>query len=162
MERLVQNMQIAQIENTYETLRLLVFGLFAVISGSMDLKYKKIHGSIFFIFAGIGIFLWLVSYNVETTASLISIIGGILLGVFLLLMGWLSQQQIGIADGWFFLIEGIYFGFGKTLWLLGMTLFVTFFIGIILIGFRRMSREDALPMLPIAAIIWFWGLLFHA
>ena len=74
--------------------KILVIGLLGVSSWT-DIKRKEISTIVVVIFGLIGLFLLFSKRNL----TYISIFGGILVGIFVLLLSYITRGNIGIGDG---------------------------------------------------------------
>lgn len=74
--------------------------------------------------------------------------GGMLVGVFLLFISFITRQQIGIGDGILFVITGIGLGFLNNIILLFSSLFLTSIVALSLFVAKKIKRKETLPFIP--------------
>ncbi len=82
----------------------------------------------------------------------IYIFSGLVIGVFLLVVAWLSQGEIGMGDGVLFLVTGLLFGVIENCILLLISLMLTGTVGCLLILFRKLGRRGVLPFAPFVCV----------
>lgn len=73
---------------------------------------------------------------------------GMLVGVLLLLFGWISGESVGFGDGWLFVVTGIFLGFvqNAVLFLGSMILAGIFAIGCL--ALKKKGRNDRMALAP--------------
>ena len=118
--------------------------IYLTFNSYTDVKIKKISiiASVVFFSAGIVCEIFIMEN------SIISIIGGIVIGMVLLIIGKLTGQAIGLGDGLIFMVSGIYFGFMKNLALLLYALVICAVCSIILLVFKKSKMKDRIPFAP--------------
>lgn len=79
---------------------------------------------------------------------LLSCLTGTLPGVFLLIAGWSTKQQVGYGDGIVLLVIGIYLGFSASLSILLTALLLIAPVSLFYIVCRRAGRKKQLPFVP--------------
>jgi leader peptidase (prepilin peptidase)/N-methyltransferase len=84
----------------------------------------------------------------EKSVTLGSWIGGILLGMLLLFLGFVTEEQIGYGDGWLVLVMGMSLGFGISILSLLLALGLSALAGGILLILKRVNRNDRIPFAP--------------
>ena len=117
-----------------------------------DIRDKKITVTIT-LFSGIlGILLHLLFPD----KSIFEILFGMLPGVGILLLGWLTGCKIGMGDGMMFMLTGLYLGVVQNLLLMLLSFSLAGFYGGCLFILRRCKKSDRLPFVPFL----FLGYLF--
>jgi leader peptidase (prepilin peptidase) / N-methyltransferase len=121
-----------------------ILGIMLIICGISDIKSRKISLSIvIFSFISMVIFI---SFNKEV--SYISGLGGVLVGVFLLILSRITKGEIGIGDGLIFCVTGLGLGMWDNLCLLVYSLFfASIFAGVVLVT-KWMDKKQVIPFVP--------------
>lgn len=129
--------------------------LFYVIGSIYDIRENEIPIWLF----GVTFCVALILQVITRSLSLINMAGGISLGIWLLLFGFLSQQKIGYGDGAAFCVSGMLLGFYPNLELLTLSVFISAIVGVFCL--LRRKRKSGFPMFPIIAVsyggILLWG-----
>lgn len=89
-----------------------------------------------------------------------SLLGGIGVGVFLLIVSAVGRGGVGAGDGWALLVAGIFLGFGRTLALLMTALFLAAGYALLLLAVKRCGRKQEFAFLPFvlaAYLCQLWG-----
>ena len=123
-----------------------LLGLFLMILSILDIKEKRI--SVFFLVCGsvlTGILLW---FQIrQGSVGWLEIFLGILPGLFLLAMAWLSKGA-GYADGIVLIWLGGLYGYKNGLLFLGSSLFLLALLSIVLLMLRKVKRNSQIPYIP--------------
>lgn len=91
-------------------------------------------------------------------SDLMTLILGVLPGVFCLGLGRLTREKLGYGDGWLLLILGLFLGITKVIsLLLGACLLVLLYALFLLLR-RRLTRQESVPFLPFL-LLAYTGLL---
>lgn len=105
--------------------------------------------------------LWYCGMVRETELG--QLLGGALLGGAMMLLSWFSHGALGMGDGIFFLISGIYLGFWRNLLLLCTALFLCSGAGLCCIMRGRMTGRDCRKKkLPFLVFVLLPGILITA
>lgn len=124
--------------------------LFLLICAVWDLRHKAIP-------------LWVCLGGLASTAvwqfftremDMAGILGGILIGIFLLAAGTITKGQIGSGDGIVFIITGIVLGMRDNFLLLSGSLMISFLFSILLIFLKKINLKTRLPFLPFVFIAY--------
>lgn len=128
-----------------------------LICSWQDIKKKKIN--LLLILAGfiINIIVSLLWSNVSVASHIL----GILPGLLLLMISYITRGQIGIGDGLILSITGIYLGPEKNIAVLAYGLFCAALFSIILLSFQLASRKKTIPFIPFI-LIGYLGVLYFA
>ena len=103
--------------------------------------------AIFWVFA--------VIFNIEFYyQTLSSVLGGMALGIFLLLVAYVTREGIGYGDGLVFIVTGTYVGLAKNAKLLFASLVVAAVAGIGVYLFKKRDFKAQLPFLPCVLIAY--------
>lgn len=132
----------------------MIFLLFIVVAAWWDLKQRAVPFYVYAAFGAAG--LWENFYF--SHYSWVEIFFALIPGFLLILLTKLSNGSIGIGDGCFFLVAGIYQSFWNTLALLfyGLLFCSMCSMGIIVFGFLSAVsvRKRRLPFLPFLIPAW--------
>ena len=83
----------------------------------------------------------------------VDILKGMLPGVLLLGMG-LGTKKVGYGDGVVMLFLGMALGGGKSWMLLGISLFLTAGVSLVLLALRKAGGKTTIPYLPFLTAAW--------
>ena len=97
----------------------------------------------------------------------LQLLGAACVGIFLLSLAYVTQEAVGLGDGFFFLAAGCYLGFIKTVFLFSASLLLCFPVSSFLMvrriwkGDKAADRgKERLPFLPFvllaAVFLLFW------
>lgn len=84
----------------------------------------------------------------------------VLPGTALLLLCWISNGAIGLADGLIVLALGIWIGFWELLGVLSGAFFLSFFVAGFLFFFHKKKRTETIPFIPFLLAGMFLNLFF--
>lgn len=84
----------------------------------------------------------------------------VLPGTALLLLCWISNGAIGLADGLIVLALGIWIGFWELLGVLSGAFFLSFFVAGFLFCFHKKNRTETIPFIPFLLVGMFLNLFF--
>ena len=129
--------------------QLLLLGMFG-LGAYWDWKEKKIYVYLPLVAGIFGIVLHL--FNQEYTWK--EMICGMMIGVVVLLIAWMSRESIGVGDGMILTASGIYLGFWGNLELLMIALLFAGVTALCLIVARRKGRKDKLPFVPFLLVAY--------
>lgn len=112
------------------------------IMSYFDIRWKRIPIWGLLLLAGFGLLnpllegkpLWEVAYS-------------LLPGVGCLILAWVSHQ-IGVGDGMLILAVGLFYGTKDCFLILTIGLFLCFFLALVLLLFKKASRNTKLPFFP--------------
>ncbi|MFA9376867.1 MAG: prepilin peptidase [Lachnotalea sp.] len=125
------------------------------IAGLVDLKWKKINIMLImpYLLAGI---ICNIKYEV---LSLVSIMGGIVIGIIVIGIGVITHGKIGCADGIILIATGLFLGFFDNLMLLMTASFLASIIGAVLLLIKGVNKNYELPFIPFLFISFLGDLL---
>lgn len=121
-----------------------IVALFLMINGYLDWKKHEISLISILVFgvAGIGSNLGL-SYQHWS-----EMLGGFAVGIFVIVLGFLTKEAIGFGDGLLLGVIGIWLGFRETLQILVIGLILCAVItGVLVLG-KRIPGEERIPLVP--------------
>lgn len=131
----------------------IILWIFLAYHSIYDIKTRKINIIVCILFGVVG----LVMFDMSSSRNVLSLAGGILTGVYLLVFSYLTKEAIGIGDGFVVTAVGIWMGGGKTLAALmgGFVLAAGF--GILRICAGKANGKTELAFVPFFALSY--GLL---
>lgn len=130
--------------NKLEVIRSILFIIWLLVCSIQDIRDKKL--SVFLIFLG---FICLFPFSlVFDKVSIYNRLGGLLLGLFLIAMTYITRGQIGIGDGLFIMVIGVCFGFGISSTMLIYGLVLSALISLCMILLRKGKRDTRIPFIP--------------
>ena len=109
-----------------------------------DIRTREIRVIELVVFAIIGIILNLVNH----TNSLISVMGGVAVGVCILIISILSHEKVGRGDACIIMVTGIYLGFLNTLLLMWVSFVLAAIGGMLVLSKSDKTMEKELPFVP--------------
>lgn len=88
---------------------------------------------------------------------LISQLMGAVPGVLFLLLGYVTKEAVGYADGWSIVLIGLYLGAGAVLFIMCVSLMASALFAGVLLCLKKAGRKSAFPFLPFLAgayVLW--------
>lgn len=129
-----------------------ILGLLAVV----DFKKKRVSNVLLLIVSGIVI----INYVIFRPISIMSLIGGILIGIILLGISYITRQKIGTGDGFLIMILGAYLGFeGIGVVLLYALTLSAIWSGLLLM-IKKVNRHYTIAFIPFI-FVGYIGVLIH-
>lgn len=135
-------------ENNNVVIQLLL-GMILLILAIVDMKYREI-SNIWLILSGVGVIalILLNSLLFHYNFSMLSAIGGMLIGLMIILISKITREKIGIGDGITLCITGFGLGIWVNIQILMYALFLSALYAVYLIVFRRVSKDHTIPFIP--------------
>lgn len=127
-----------------ELLTAISVGSLLGISAFIDFKWKKVSLKIMLLYGILGI-LNTVFFPSQT---IISIIGGVFLGVCIMGVSKITRGGIGLGDGLIVVVTGIYLGLWKNLELISGGFFLAFICSMFLLIVKKENRKKEIPFVP--------------
>ena len=125
-------------------MKTVVITIFLILSTLLDLRKKEVNISLCISFALLGLI-----YEIFISkAELLSVILGIIPGIFLILTSMATNEEIGKGDAAILCTIGIYLGLKKSILVLIYALFMTVIIGGILLLIRKKNKKYKIPFVP--------------
>ncbi|MCI8484163.1 MAG: hypothetical protein HFH41_07470 [Lachnospiraceae bacterium] len=121
----------------------MLLGLLGLCSWE-DMKRKELK-IVYILLFGIGGMVLHLFYPV---CSIYSILWGILLGVIMMLLSWISRGSIGMGDGILLVVTGIYLGGNNNLELFLTGLLLAALWSLSLLAFRKKNRKEEIAFVP--------------
>lgn len=114
------------------------------ISAYHDLKEKSVYLYVLLTAAIAGLVLHIIYQN----RTIIDILGGSAIGVFVVLLAWMSKESIGVGDGLTLMVCGIFLGFEKNLSLFILAICLSAVAALFLFVVKRKESGYRMPFLP--------------
>ncbi len=125
-------------------MKTMVIMIFLILSTLLDLRKKEVNISLCISFALVGLI-----YEIFISKTdILSIILGIIPGIFLMLTSIVTNEEIGKGDAVILGIIGIFLGLKKSILVLIYALFMTVIIGGILLLIRKKNKKYKIPFVP--------------
>lgn len=124
---------------TEEWVMLVMLAGFAVY----DMKTKTVSLAAFAVFA-VSVLL----YRLCTGTGIAELAAGLVPGVLVLLLAYVTKESIGTGDGLMLCVLGMFCGWRQCLAVLGMALVLSSALAIILLVCKRAGRKTEIPFLP--------------
>ena len=125
-------------------MKTIVITIFLILSTLIDLRKKEVNISLCISVALVGLI-----YEIFISKTdILSIILGILPGIFLMLTSIVTNEEIGKGDAAILSTLGIFLGLKKTILVLIYALFSTIIIGGILLLIRKKNKKYKIPFVP--------------
>ena len=129
-----------------------ILGVLAVI----DFKKKQVSNVFLLIVSGIVI----INYVIFRPITMVSLVGGILIGTVLLGISYITRQKIGVGDGLLIMILGAYLGFeGIGVVLLYALTLSAIWSGLLMI-IKKVNRNYTIAFIPFI-FVGYVGVLIH-
>ena len=134
---------------------LMLFGIL-FFAGVVDLKKSIIPNSL--IVAGLVMYVVFALFSIfvaEVNVKgffLLTLGGGFIIGILLLLVLLISKNSLGMGDVKLFFVVGILLGLKNTYYVLLITVIIMALVSIILLILKKVTRKTAVPMAPFMAI----------
>lgn len=125
-------------------MKTIVITIFLILSTLIDLRKKEVNISLCISVALVG----LIYETFISKTDILSIILGILPGIFLMLTSIVTNEEIGKGDAAILSTIGIFLGLKKTILVLIYALFSTIIIGGILLLIRKKNKKYKIPFVP--------------
>lgn len=122
----------------------------------IDIRYKKIDVRVAIAACIVSILIGCIFYG----HTVINILYGIILGIFLALLAWVSKQRIGYGDAVVFMVLGMCLEPVRVLWILWSSMVMAGVYGMVKIIVFNKSRSLALPYVPFVTIVYVGMLIF--
>lgn len=122
----------------------IIDGFLLLLAAVEDFKEKEIKLNYILAIVVIGISYLLLSPQ----KSIPDVIGGVALGLVMIVISILSDEQIGKGDGMIMAAVGIMVGFRTGLIMLCVASLIQSIISIIVLSTKRGNRHTALPFVP--------------
>lgn len=125
-------------------MKTIVITIFLILSTLIDLRKKEVNISLCISVALVGLI-----YEIFISKTdILSIILGILPGIFLMLTSIVTNEEVGKGDAAILSTIGIFLGLKKTILVLIYALFSTIIIGGILLLIRKKNKKYKIPFVP--------------
>ena len=132
-------------------MKTIVITIFLILSTLIDLRKKEVNISLCISVALVGLI-----YEIFISKTdILSIILGILPGIFLMLTSIVTNEEIGKGDAAILSTIGIFLGLKKTILVLIYALFSTIIIGGILLLIRKKNKKYKIPFVPFILFSYF-------
>lgn len=136
--------------------QMLLVGSLLFSSSLIDLRYKKISIPIVLIYLGMGV-LWRIAF---CKADFLSILLGMALGVFLILVSKLCKGAIGMGDGILLIVTGCMLGIQKNFELFFGGLLGAALVSLFLIVIKKVKKNYEIPFIPFLFLAYV-GMMIH-
>lgn len=130
--------------------------VFLIISSVSDMKYKKIPLWLIVVFVVLGVMLAIFS----PLHSFGNLMAGVLVGVSLIVVSFITAGQIGMGDGLLFMVLGIFCGSSNIALLICAMLLCAAVAGVLFVT-KQVKRNDRLPFVPFVLCAYIGQLLVN-
>ena len=134
----------------------LILLIFLFLCSVWDCKVRKIPLWI----CHVGVFFIIMCELLTKEISLQKMIGGILVGLFLLGLTKITRGQIGLGDGIVFIVIGLGIGLKESFLLLLESLFLLFLFCLIGLIVKKIKIKQRIPFLPFVFTAYFLKFIF--
>lgn len=128
---------------------LILTGIYLAAMALSDGKNKKIP-----IFPGIICMTVVIAFQVINKNSPEKWLPGIIIGIFIYIISLVSRGQVGMGDGFVYLVSGVALGFGRNLELFAISLLLASVVALYLIVVKKAGRKARMPFIPFTAIAY--------
>ncbi len=119
-----------------------------------DLKSRRLHVSMLCSFGIVGVVLHLLLEKGE----IVSILGGVMIGMALIVISLLTRGRVGLGDGLALMVTGIFLGFERNLMLFMVSQCLVACFALFLMIFKKKGRHYEIPYIPFL-LVSYVGLL---
>ena len=119
-----------------------------IVGSIFDIKYKSLPG--WFLMIGGALAIGLAA--LLKPVSLWEMAGGLLLGLFLLGISFVTRGALGRGDGIFLAIVGLNLGFSTVFSIFSGALLLAAILAVLLMIIKRVKKDTALPFLPFLGV----------
>lgn len=130
--------------------------IYLIVVAIVDIYKKEIPFRFSFAYLTFFVGLQLLFYQ----SGVISIVGGIAIGIVLLGISMITRGAIGLGDGIMFVVIGSAIGFSDTLTLLTGSLMIASLVAMFLLIFRRVGKEYCFPFAPFVCFAYGGMMIF--
>lgn len=109
-----------------------------------DIKTRKINAGVCILFGAGGLLL----FEIRNQKSVLSVAGGFLIGVCLMIFSYLTKEAVGMGDGYVVTAVGIWAGGEKTLAAVMSAFFLAAGFGIVRIAAGKADGKTELAFVP--------------
>lgn len=126
----------------------LILGTFLGICSYTDIKKKEVYTMLMapFLLAGIAVSISPLGPGIKNALF------GVAVGVFILILSFITRGSIGAGDGIALMITGFYLGFLDNIRLLCLALFLSAIISVAVLLIKRCGKDKELPFMPFLLI----------
>lgn len=128
-------------------IRGITIGLFLLIQGVIDKRYKKISQELCIVITIFGIILLFVE-NQKISENIIFLGMAVIPGVLLCLISWITNGSIGIGDGYVVITMGVYIGGMNTFIIIMMAFAMVAFLGMLVMIIKNKRRDMEIAFVP--------------
>jgi leader peptidase (prepilin peptidase)/N-methyltransferase len=127
----------------------LVLGTILLLLAIVDIKYREIP-NMWLMLTGVAVLVLtlLKSLLFHQSFSLLSAVGGVIIGLILIIISKITREKVGIGDGITLCITGFSLGIWANLQILMYALFLSAIYAVYLLVFRRVNKEHTIPFIP--------------
>jgi leader peptidase (prepilin peptidase)/N-methyltransferase len=127
----------------------ILLGIWLIIEGAIDIKWKKIPLWLFLASGGIGVIFCFLEQRAITSILLACILGLLLIGV-----SRITNEVIGYGDGITFLVMGIYLPLSQLLEIGMMAFCVAGIAALVLLVIFKKKGSYRIPFIPFLVIAY--------
>ena len=109
-----------------------------------DIRTRKINAMVCVVFGIAGLFM----FGIGNQKRVFSLVFGLLIGVGLMVVSYLTRETVGMGDGYVVAAVGIWVGGEKTLAMLMIALFLAAGFGILQISTGKANGKTELAFVP--------------
>lgn len=133
----------------------LIFLLALAVFSCQDIREQKINIIGLLCLGVAGVLLQLICRQ----QTWISILGGMMIGVTLLILSCVCEIGVGTGDGCVFVISGVFLGFWENLQLFMTALLLAGGVALFLLTIRKKGKNYKLPFVPFMLMAYIIGLV---
>jgi len=122
----------------------IVWMLFLTIGSYQDIRRKEISGKLLIMMGVSGTIIQIFEKSVSPGSWFL----GVILGIVLLFLGFMTRESIGYGDGWLVLVMGMSLGFGFSFFSFLLGLGVSALVSGWLLMYKRVKRKYRIPFAP--------------
>ncbi len=118
---------------------------FLTVAAIEDIRKKSITRRLIAVAMIGGIIYRLLNFDTSTVGSILS---GSAIGVFMILLSYVSRGAVGVGDGAVLIVTGIVLGFERNLGIFLLALVLSALVGLFLLIIVKVDRKKEIPFVP--------------
>ena len=127
----------------------IIFGAVLGIGSLQDIRRRQI--GLYLIAAGAALAI-IVNVNAHMDVSFF--LPGIIPGVVMMLVSWLSKGKIGMGDALMVMVMGLFLGLYRVMYELVLALVMSGCVALILVIFKKKRKEYEMPFIPFLGLAY--------
>lgn len=115
-----------------------------IICAVEDIRYRRVNCIPVLLWGMLGVCFHILWHQ----QSIYSMLGGLLTGIVLMGISWVSREAIGLGDGLVVAVMGIFLGASRNLQVLFLAFVLSALVSLGLLVMKKKNRKDSIPFIP--------------